>query len=191
MTTNFAQWNPAAANQENDTTYAGDSSRSGGAVSGPFSPQLANKIFYQVTTWIAAFAHALSAKGYSPVDGSSPQVAFTSSNAALVALAAVLSNILTNADIPFTITVGAQSGHVNFGSWLSNFKIQWGVAVLTNSGSPLTVTFPVAFTNTPNIMLTPQANISPFVVSPATATFGAEFIGSAGSYNVAWLAIGS
>jgi hypothetical protein len=191
MTTNFSQWNPGAANQETDATYASDGQRVGGAVSGAFDAVLANKLFYQASTFFAAFAHMLSTKGYSPVDGTTPQTAVSSSNAALLALATVLGNVLTNADIPFTFSVSNLAGHINFGSWMGNLKVQWGSITITNPGSPQSVSFPVSFTtNTPMIMLTPTDNISPFVTSPALADFGAEYTTGSGSHLVYWLAIG-
>ncbi len=86
MSNNFKQWNPAAINQQNDDAYAVDAMRTGGAVSGIFSKELANKLFYQVTTMVAAFGEALSNKGYHPSD------------ADLATLITLLSNVLTKAD---------------------------------------------------------------------------------------------
>ncbi len=86
MSNNFKQWNPGALNQEDDAAYAVDAMRTGGAVSGIFSKELANKLFYQVTTMVAAFGEALSNKGYHPSD------------ADIATLITLLSNVLTKAD---------------------------------------------------------------------------------------------
>src|SRR6185437_7016405 len=76
------------ANQESDSAYNADSSRSGGAGTGAiFASALANKLFYQVTTFITAFAGALAAKGY------------VISDANLSTLQGVLANVITSADL--------------------------------------------------------------------------------------------
>src|SRR5580698_7300430 len=94
MATNFLQWNPTGANQENDSTYAGDSQRSGGAGSGSiFASALANKLFYQLALFVCAFATMLTNKGYAPNDGSS------SFGTALANLVAVLNHVITDADL--------------------------------------------------------------------------------------------
>ncbi len=86
MSNNFKQWNPGALSQEDDAAYAVDVMRTGGAVSGIFPKELANKLFYQVTTMVAAFGEALSNKGYHPSD------------ADIATLITLLSNVLTKAD---------------------------------------------------------------------------------------------
>jgi len=86
-TTNFQQWNPTASNQESDAAYTSDAQRVGGASSGEFPSQLANKLFYQLSTFIAALGQMLSTKGYA------------TSDVDISALAAVLANLITNADL--------------------------------------------------------------------------------------------
>lgn len=88
--TNFLQWNPEQNNQESDTTYASDPIRSGGAPSGGttiFPSALANKGFYQWSTFIAALSQAMANKGYALSDANFNQ------------LVSVLANLLTNADV--------------------------------------------------------------------------------------------
>lgn len=88
--TNFQQWNPTKANQENDSTYATDTTRLGGITTGSTFPSpLADKAFYQWSTFIGAFGIMMRAKGY------------TTSDADISALAAVLANVLTWADLGF------------------------------------------------------------------------------------------
>jgi hypothetical protein len=87
-TTNFLQWDPNQTNQESDSAYAGDPARTGGAVNGDeFDAATANKLFYQLSTMVAALGTMLAQKGY------------TNSDANFNQLVAVLSNIQTSADI--------------------------------------------------------------------------------------------
>jgi len=85
--TNFLQWDSGKANIETDVQYNADTMRSGGAVSGVFPSPLANKLFYQLATMVAALGQMLSNKGY------------TISDSDFNALVAALSNIRTNVDI--------------------------------------------------------------------------------------------
>jgi hypothetical protein len=86
-TTNFLQWNPTASNQESDSSYASDAQRTGGASSGEFPSATANKLFFQCSTFVAALGQMLATKGYS------------TSDADISVLAAVLANLITNADL--------------------------------------------------------------------------------------------
>lgn len=88
MSNNFLQFNPTKANQENDAAYTADAQRTGGAATNSiFASQLANKLFYQLSTMITALGQALSNKGY------------TVSDADLTALINVLSNLITTPDL--------------------------------------------------------------------------------------------
>ena len=85
--TNFLQWNPSQTNQETDSAYTADAARSGGVVDGEvFNAETANKLFYQTTTFPAAFAQALADKGFVVSDANFNQ------------LVAVFENVLTTAD---------------------------------------------------------------------------------------------
>jgi hypothetical protein len=98
--TNFLQWNPSGSNQENDASYQSDAQRTGGATTGaPFPSLTANKLFYQLSTFVSALAFAMISKGYSPVDGSSPLTAAGSPSAAVSNLALVLENLIANSDL--------------------------------------------------------------------------------------------
>ena len=98
--TNFLQWNPTASNQENDASYQSDVQRTGGATTGaPFPSLTANKLFYQLSTFVSALAFAMISKGYSPVDGSSPLTAAGSPSSAVSNLALVLENLIANSDL--------------------------------------------------------------------------------------------
>lgn len=87
-TTNLLQWNPTAANQETDAEYAADSQRSGGATDPSlFDATLANKMFYQLSTYLTALFTAFANKG------------FGTSDASLLALVSQCANFLTTADV--------------------------------------------------------------------------------------------
>lgn len=87
-TTNLQQWNPTAVNQESDAQYTADSQRSGGATDpSVFLSPLANKLFYQMSTYLTALFQAFAAKG------------FTTSDSNLNTLTATCANFLTSADV--------------------------------------------------------------------------------------------
>jgi hypothetical protein len=87
-TTNFLVFNPSVVNQETDAEYAADSQRSGGyGVDNIVPSPLLNKATHQPTTFCAAFGQMMAAKGYS------------TSDADVSVLAAVLANIITEADL--------------------------------------------------------------------------------------------
>ena len=94
--TNFIQFNPTQSNQETDAAYATDPLVTGGVqLNNPLPSVFLNKLWYQDSTFIAAFANMLVAKGYSPM------------NTSIGALEAVLANVLTNADTqPAQLIVG-------------------------------------------------------------------------------------
>lgn len=83
---NFLQWNPNALNQQTDGQYVLESMRTGGAISGIFAKEIANKLFFQCTTMVASLGEMLSNKGY------------VVSDANITTLISVLANILTKAD---------------------------------------------------------------------------------------------
>lgn len=86
--TNLLQWNPTASNQETDSQYSADSQRSGGAVNpSEFDATLANKLFYQITTYLTALFTAFANKGYATSDSD------------LGVLTAQCANFLTTADV--------------------------------------------------------------------------------------------
>jgi hypothetical protein len=80
-------WNPTAANQETDAQYLADSQRAGGATDpSVFESVLANKAFFQWSTYLTALFQAFANKG------------FTTSDSNLSTLTAQCSNFLTTAD---------------------------------------------------------------------------------------------
>ena len=96
MSNNILQWNPSKNNQQDDATYTTDPMRTGGAVPGIFDKELANKLFYQVTTMCSALGKMMSNKGYNISD------------ADITVLITALSNILTKADFGTTANTVCQ-----------------------------------------------------------------------------------
>lgn len=177
---NFLQWNPSKTNQENDSAYAADSLRSGGITTDAiFGSPVANKLFYQVTTFVAAFGAAFASKGYAMSDAS------------LTALQAILVQILTNNDISQSL---ANPGYINFGPILGGFIIQWGQD--NNGSNPMTVDFPLAFPNSclavvfasNNYGANATRNVAYLTAAPTTTEFTAQTDSSSISIN--WIAIG-
>ena len=86
-TTNLLTWNPTAVGQETDAEYLADSQRAGGATDPSlFDAALANKAFYQWSTYLTALFQAFANKG------------FTTSDSNLNTLTAQCANFLTTAD---------------------------------------------------------------------------------------------
>lgn len=102
MSNNIIQWNPAKNNQQDDSAYTSDSMRTGGAVPGIFTKELANKLFYQVTTMCSALGEMMSNKGYNISD------------ADISVLITALSNILTKADFGTTANTVCQGNDSRF-----------------------------------------------------------------------------
>lgn len=127
--TNFLQWNPTLANQETDTAYAADASRTGGAgVDAIFPSSTANKLFYQMSTFITALANALVTKGY------------TTSDASLSTLQGVLANVITSADINGNLVNVAYAPSVVFNCTTNNgFQITLTGNVTASSFSGMAI----------------------------------------------------
>lgn len=85
--TNFLQFDVNGTNMLSDEAYLARGEIDDGVSLGIAPSILHNKMYYQWSTFIAAFADMLVAKGYSPLD---------TSKATLIT---VLANILTNADV--------------------------------------------------------------------------------------------
>jgi hypothetical protein len=135
MSTNFIQWNPGAANQETDAQYLADAQRIAGYGTDQIVPSpLLNKATYQASTFCAAFGQMLAAKG------------FTNSDASVSALAAVLANILTTADLlPDLISV-AYSPTPSFNAAASNgFQMTLGGNISSSSCPGITAGQLLAF----------------------------------------------
>jgi hypothetical protein len=134
-TTNFVQFNPGAANQETDAQYLADAQRIAGYGTDQIVPSpLLNKATYQPTTFCAAFGQMLANKG------------FTNSDASVSALAAVLANILTTADLlPDLISV-AYSPTPSFNAAASNgFQMTLGGNISSSSCPGITAGQLLAF----------------------------------------------
>jgi hypothetical protein len=142
-TNNFLQWNPTAANQENDSAYTSDTLRSGGAPTNAIFPSAtANKLFFQTSTFVAAMAAAMAAKNYNVVDTN------------LTNLQTSLSNILTNADLTVSInsaTPGTAKGYIKFPAGI---YLQWATGTAVSADSTQTINYPISFPTTCWLVLT-------------------------------------
>jgi hypothetical protein len=203
--TDLSQFNPGAANIENDATYQTDTLRTGGAVSGPWPPQSANKTLYQFSTFMRAFAVMMANKNYSMVDGTSPFQADASSNAAVTAMATVLANVITNFDLTTILAslLSAYSfsptprGYVKFSSAIQGLILQWGTTGSGTANTPQTITFTasdgIAFVNNPPVVIMMPTASSPaayYLISTSLTNFIYEFGGSSGQ-TFFWFAIGN
>lgn len=102
-TSNFLQFNPSAQNQETDAAFLADPQRTGGATVGATFPSpLANKLFFQWSTFIAAFGAMMAAKGYAMSDSS------------MATLQTTLANVQTKGEIPAALTPLAYSAAMSF-----------------------------------------------------------------------------
>ena len=113
-TTNLLVWNPTSANQETDAQYLADSQRVGGAADPEFfDATLANKLFYQMSTYLTALFTAFAAKG------------FTTSDSSLSTLTAQCANFLTTADVEPAVLNVAYAASVALNAALADgFYIQ-------------------------------------------------------------------
>jgi hypothetical protein len=92
--TNFLPFNPSQANQESDSAYLVDATRTGGAgVDALWPSPSANKTLYQVAGGVYALMQMMATKGFTTLDSN------------LATLTAVMANLLTTADVP----IGLQS----------------------------------------------------------------------------------
>lgn len=99
--TNAQQWNPNASNQETDAQYTADSQRAQGAQNTSiFLSITANKMFYQLSTYLTALFQAFADKG------------FTTSDSNLNTLTAVCANFLTSVDVRSGLTVLAYAPNI-------------------------------------------------------------------------------
>ena len=179
-TTNFIQWDPTATNQETDAAYVADAQRSGGAVTGQFPSATANKLFYQLSTFTTAFAQMMANKGYS------------TSDANLAALVAVLSNVLTNADLGgFAISLSA-NGYLKLPTLLGGIMIQW--ANLPNAHYNMTtMTFPTPFPNACFVVIPTdggQSSVTPVPAGASPLSKTQYMLTTSSGATVSWIAIG-
>ena len=108
---NFLPFNPTATNQESDAAYLADSQRAGGyGVDNIVPSALLNKVQYQASIFCAAFGQMMAAK----------PGAYSLNDASQSALAAVLSNILTESDLGTNLVSVAYSPTPTFNATSTN-----------------------------------------------------------------------
>lgn len=98
--TNFLQFDPVKNNMQSDALYQASSFRAQGAQTGIASASAHNKLFYQLSTMMAAIAQMMEGKGYEIDD------------TAIATLVTELSNIMTRADMSAYALNSALAGYV-------------------------------------------------------------------------------
>jgi len=153
MSTNFLQWNANQTNQQNDTAYANDTQRAGGAGNNAVFPaQLANKLFFQQSTMVAALGQVISDYGHNASDNNAADL--------VIALKDTFAARNGNATNTFEAANGTSGNNVvnysQFGGSLATtgyqrlpggLIIQWGyVSESTNNTDyrSFPITFPTA-----------------------------------------------
>lgn len=179
---NFLQFNPSAANQESDAAYAADTTRSGGLITNQAVPSpLLNKTIFQSSTFVAALAAALAAKGYNITDSN------------LGILAGVLANMVTNADLTVSSSFSTGQGYIKLGAAFGGLIIQWGSTTALGVGLNA-VAFHIPFVNNLPVPLAfPNNNFTVnFVVTGNLLNqFTIQINSVTGTTNFFWIAIGN
>lgn len=98
---NFLQFDPSKNNIASDAAYDASSYRTSGARTGVAPSNIHNKLFYQVSTFVTAFAEMMAtAKGYDMSDAN------------IATLTSQLGNVMTAGDMSVYALVSQLSGYV-------------------------------------------------------------------------------
>ena len=191
---NFLVFDPPMANMETDAAYAGDTQRSGGAAMDSLFPSvLANKLFYQLTTMVAALAQVMATAGQTVSDASLANL-----EAAITATFAMLNG---NASQAFSAADGATGKQVTnisqFGKSLvangwqalpGGLILQW-MGFTTSTSGYTSATFPLAFPTAPLAVVGTLNTGTPIGVTLIVNLAGASvanvpvaYIGGSGQY---------
>ena len=100
MSNNFQQFDVNKNNLLSDSAYTSSAVRKAGVSTGSAASNLHNKLFYQLSTMVAALGETMSGKGYVVSDSS------------LATLITVLNNIMTVADMTPYISVSTLAGYL-------------------------------------------------------------------------------
>jgi hypothetical protein len=133
----FLQFDSDKANIMDDANDLLSTYRTGGCVSGVAPSNTHNKLFYQISTFAAALAGALKAKGY------------TMSDAILADLQTEFGEIVTELDMVHSLLA---NGYQKLPKGPDGLQliIQWGTGTSTSTGVTATTTaivFPMTFPN--------------------------------------------
>ena len=146
---NFQQFNPGSVNQESDSAYTSDALRSGGITTDAiFASALANKLFYQLSTFVAAFAAALAAQGLVVSDANLATLQTVLMNVVIAGTSQTF-DVLTAASILSTTGLQCEGGIVS-GSSLpaeGEYAIYDSAGTVHNgvgSGTPITLAAAIA-----------------------------------------------
>lgn len=98
--TNFLQFDASKNNMMSDASYSASTFLARGAVTGVASSSAHNKLFYQISTMMAAIAQMMETKGY------------TISDTSLATLITELSHIMTEADMSSYATIASLADYI-------------------------------------------------------------------------------
>jgi hypothetical protein len=126
---NFVQWNPTTSpntgNQQNDSAFA-TTAANGAAVNAIFPSNVANKLFYQLSTFVSALAGALAAQG------------LNLSDASISTLQSVLTSIVVSG-VGSSPTLGdVTCNSLNTSSLLSTTGLASGGGIVSGKAAPPT-----------------------------------------------------
>lgn len=175
-TTNFLVWDPTLANAETDSLYSADAIRSGGAVADDLLPSaLANKAYYQWSTFVAAFCQMLVNKNVSTSDSN-----FSN-------LVSVLSTVRIATDFPNSVVVVPYATAIAFnagGSSGFDVSLTGNVSSSTISGQTLgqILTFVISQDATGNRSFVWPTNVPGATICPlaSSTTVQAFFVRASG-----------
>lgn len=135
--TNFLQFDPIKNNMQSDSIYQASSFRAQGATTGIASASAHNKLFYQLSTMVAALAQMMESKGYSMEDTS------------IDTLINELSNLMTRSDMGSYAPRTLLDNYIAKSPVLvknSDYVIASGdffQTMIANSVNPITFTMPI------------------------------------------------
>jgi hypothetical protein len=145
VSSNFLQWNPTSANQETDAEYNSDAQRTGGApVGSEFPSATGNKLFYQVSTMVAALAAFVVNQGYAAQDANLTTLTKNLTDA----ITALINSLITAALAPIGVFSAASPGYVKIPG--TTLILQWGLVDFGTTepeGQYGPYSFPIAFPN--------------------------------------------
>lgn len=174
-TTNFQQFNPTSANQETDSQYTGDAQRVGGApVNSVFPSKLGNKLFYQLSTMVAAIGQFIANRGFNASDTNLANlvIAFTNALRTLVGITTI--NVVAFSATPnFDLSLGTTqkiilTGNVTSSTFsnVTNGGV-YNFIIKQSAGGANTFIWPTAI---PGAAISPTANsnnVQSFLVDDA------------------------
>lgn len=181
----FLQFDSDKANIMDDANYALSTYRTGGCVSGVAPSNIHNKLFYQLSTFVAAFSQMMAGKGYTMDDN------------ILADLAGELENVVTKEDFANSFPISEYHGRIYIPCSPYPLILQWGGLPATGVNAnnvPTDITYPVTFPHLSMIGLICYAGAAPVGGSLGTYMQSNSQLRIYNSYSagvaIRWLVIG-